>query len=105
MNCAGCCFGLPSSLQGNAGMSAYSASKGAVIAYAKSVGKEHALTGITVNSLAPATIHTAMLASMDPQQVKALTDKIPMRRYCLTLYNGWCDVMYVLFSRNHILVV
>ena len=68
-------------LQGNAGMSPYSASKGAVIAYAKSVGKEHALTGITINSLAPATVQTPMLASMDPQQVKAISDKIPMKRY------------------------
>ena len=68
-------------------MSAYSSSKGAVIAYAKSVGKEHALSGITVNSLAPATIRTAMLASMDKQQVKALTDKIPMRRYIVVQHS------------------
>lgn len=61
-------------------MCAYSTSKAAVIGLAKSTGKEYAETGITVNSLAPAVVRTAMVAAMDPEQVKYMTDKIPKKR-------------------------
>lgn len=70
--------------EGNAGMLAYSASKAAVIAMTKVQGKEYAETGITVNALAPAVIRTAMVAEMPEEQVKYMTDKIPMKR-CGTL--------------------
>ena len=66
--------------EGNAGMCAYSASKAGVIGLTKAAGKEHAASGITINALAPATIMTAMVAAMDQEQVKYMTDKIPMKR-------------------------
>jgi NAD(P)-dependent dehydrogenase (short-subunit alcohol dehydrogenase family) len=68
--------------EGNAGMLAYSASKAAVIGMTKVQGKELAGTGVTVNALAPAVIQTAMVDAMPEQQVKYMTDKIPMRRCC-----------------------
>lgn len=70
--------------EGNAGMLAYSTSKAAVIGMTKVQGKEYADTGITVNALAPAVIRTAMVAALPEQQVKYMTDKIPMSR-CGTL--------------------
>jgi 3-oxoacyl-[acyl-carrier protein] reductase len=70
--------------EGNAGMLAYSASKAAVIAMAKVQGKEYAETGITINSLAPAVIKTPLLDDMPAEQIKYMTDKIPMKR-CGTL--------------------
>jgi 2-dehydro-3-deoxy-L-rhamnonate dehydrogenase (NAD+) len=70
--------------EGNAGMLAYSASKAAVIGMTKVQGKEVAGTGVTVNALAPAVIRTAMVDAMPEEQVKYMTDKIPMRR-CGTL--------------------
>jgi 3-oxoacyl-[acyl-carrier protein] reductase len=70
--------------EGNAGMLAYSASKAAVIGLTKVQGKEYAETGITVNALAPAVIRTAMVAALPDEQVKYMTDKIPMKR-CGTL--------------------
>lgn len=70
--------------EGNAGMLAYSASKAAVIAMAKVQGKEYAETNITINALAPAVIKTPFLNAMPPEQVKYMTDKIPMMR-CGTL--------------------
>ena len=70
--------------EGNAGMLAYSASKAAVIGMTKVQGKEYAETGITVNALAPAVIQTPMVDAMPPEQVKYMTDKIPMKR-CGTL--------------------
>lgn len=69
---------------GNAGMLAYSASKAAVIGLTKVQGKEYAENGITVNALAPAVIRTAMVEALPDEQVKYMTDKIPMKR-CGTL--------------------
>lgn len=66
--------------EGNAGMIAYSASKAAVIAMTKVQGKEYAETGITINALAPAVIRTALVDAMPEEQVKYMTDKIPMKR-------------------------
>ena len=68
--------------EGNAGMLAYSSSKAAVIGMTKVQGKEVAGTGVTVNALAPAVVQTAMVDAMPEQQVKYMTDKIPMRRCC-----------------------
>jgi NAD(P)-dependent dehydrogenase (short-subunit alcohol dehydrogenase family) len=70
--------------EGNAGMLAYSASKAAIIAMTKVQGKEYAETGITINALAPAVIRTALVDAMPEEQVKYMTDKIPMKR-CGTL--------------------
>ena len=70
--------------EGNAGMLAYSSSKAAVIGMAKVQGKEVAGTGVTVNALAPAVIRTPLLDTMPGEQVKYMTDKIPMQR-CGTL--------------------
>ena len=63
-------------------MCAYSSAKAGVIGLVKSAGKEFAETGITINGLAPAVVRTAMVESMDPAQVKYMTDKIPMKRCC-----------------------
>lgn len=70
--------------EGNAGMLAYSSSKAAVIGMTKVQGKEYATTGITVNALAPAVIRTALVDAMPEEQVRYMTDKIPMQR-CGTL--------------------
>ncbi|MBI3994272.1 MAG: SDR family oxidoreductase [Candidatus Lambdaproteobacteria bacterium] len=65
---------------GNAGMLAYSTSKAAVIGMTKVVGKEYAGTGITCNAVAPAVVRTALVDAMPPEQVRYMTDKIPMGR-------------------------
>jgi 3-oxoacyl-[acyl-carrier protein] reductase len=68
--------------EGNAGMLAYSASKAAVINMTKVIGKDYVNMGkdITVNCIAPAVVRTAMVDAMPPEQVKYMTDKIPMSR-------------------------
>ena len=70
--------------EGNAGMSPYSSTKAGVIGLVKSVGKEYAESGITVNAISPAVILTPMVEGIHPDQVKYMTDKIPMKR-CGTL--------------------
>jgi 3-oxoacyl-[acyl-carrier protein] reductase len=66
--------------EGNPNMSPYSATKGAVIAFTKSIGKEVATEGICVNSVAPAVIRTHILDQLTAEQVDYMTQRIPMRR-------------------------
>jgi len=66
--------------EGNPNMSPYSATKGAVIAFTKSVGKEVATEGICVNAVAPAVIRTQILDQLTAEQVDYMTQRIPMRR-------------------------
>jgi 3-oxoacyl-[acyl-carrier protein] reductase len=66
--------------EGNPNMSPYSATKGAVIAFTKSVGKEVATEGICVNAVAPAVIRTHILDQLTEEQVDYMTQRIPMRR-------------------------
>jgi NAD(P)-dependent dehydrogenase (short-subunit alcohol dehydrogenase family) len=65
---------------GNPNLAAYSASKGAVIAMTKSLGKELATTGILVNAVAPAVIETPMNADNSPEVLAYMTGLIPMKR-------------------------
>jgi 2-dehydro-3-deoxy-L-rhamnonate dehydrogenase (NAD+) len=65
---------------GNPNLSAYSASKAAVIALTKSLGKELATTGVLVNVVAPAVISTPMNDSTAPDVLAHITSLIPMRR-------------------------
>lgn len=65
---------------GNPGLSAYSASKAAVIALTKSAGKELARTGVLVNAVAPAVIATPMNAETSPEVLAHITGLIPMGR-------------------------
>ena len=66
--------------EGNPNLSAYSASKGAVIALTKSVAKELATTGVMVNSIAPAVIATPMNLATAPEVLDYMLSKVPMGR-------------------------
>jgi len=65
---------------GNPRLSAYSASKAAVIAMTKSLGKELATTGVLVNAVAPAVFETPMNATTAPEVLDRLVSLIPMQR-------------------------
>lgn len=66
---------------GNPNASAYSASKAAVIALTKSLGKELADTGIRVNCVTPAAVKTAIFDQMTPEHIAFMLSKIPMGRF------------------------
>lgn len=66
--------------EGNPRMTAYSASKAAVIGFTKSLAKEVATEGICVNAVAPAVVRTKILEQLTPEQIRYMTDKIPMGR-------------------------
>src|SRR3546814_14612561 len=65
----------------NPNASAYSASKAAVIALTKSLGKELAQTGITVNCVTPAAVRTAIFDQMTQAHIDYMLSKIPMNRF------------------------
>ena len=65
---------------GNPRLSAYSASKAALIGMTKSLGKELATTGVLVNAVAPAVFETPMNASTSPEVLERLVAMIPMNR-------------------------
>jgi 2-dehydro-3-deoxy-L-rhamnonate dehydrogenase (NAD+) len=66
--------------EGNPMASAYSASKAAVIAMTKSIGKDLAESGVLVNCVAPAVIETRMLGDMSDEHVSYMIERIPMKR-------------------------
>jgi NAD(P)-dependent dehydrogenase (short-subunit alcohol dehydrogenase family) len=66
--------------EGNAGMTAYSATKAGLIGMVKSLAKDYVEQGITINALAPAVIRTAMVDALPQATVDYMTAKIPMKR-------------------------
>ena len=66
--------------EGNPNMTAYSATKAAVIGFTKSAAKEVATENICINAVAPAVVQTKILDQLTPAQVSYMTEKIPMRR-------------------------
>ena len=67
--------------EGNPMASAYSASKGGVIALTKALGKELAATEIRVNCVTPAAVRTPLFAQMNQQQIDWMLSKIPIARF------------------------
>jgi 3-oxoacyl-[acyl-carrier protein] reductase len=65
-------------LIGNAGQSNYAASKAALLGFTKSVARELASRGITVNALAPGLIETDMTAVLSPELRAEVMKKIPL---------------------------
>jgi NAD(P)-dependent dehydrogenase (short-subunit alcohol dehydrogenase family) len=66
--------------EGNPMAGAYSASKAAVIAMTKSIGKDLAQTGVLVNCVTPAVIDGQMLGDMSEEHVQYMVSRIPMGR-------------------------
>ncbi len=66
--------------EGNPMAGAYSASKAAVIAMTKAVGKDLAQTGVLVNCVTPAVIDGQMLGDMSEEHVAYMVSRIPMGR-------------------------
>jgi len=66
---------------GNPNASAYSASKAAVIALTKSLGKELADTGVRVNCVTPAAVKTAIFDQMTEEHIRFMLAKIPLGRF------------------------
>jgi 3-oxoacyl-[acyl-carrier protein] reductase len=68
-------------LMGNAGQANYAASKAALLGFTKSVARELASRGITVNALAPGFIETDMTAGLSEQLRAEVLKTIPLGRF------------------------
>lgn len=68
--------------RGGTGRTAYGASKGGVAAMTRVMALEWAAHGVTVNTLAPGAIDTALVQKMhDTETRRAYLQRIPMNRY------------------------
>ena len=66
--------------EGNPMAGAYSASKAAVIAMTKAIGKDLARSGVIVNCVAPAVIETPILDGISDEHIGYMVERIPMGR-------------------------
>lgn len=66
---------------GDAGMSVYSASKGALAAASKSIAAEYGRKGVTINCIAPGPICTEVIQKIPQDHAELLKSQIPLRRF------------------------
>ncbi|MEI7592667.1 MAG: 3-oxoacyl-ACP reductase FabG [Actinomycetes bacterium] len=68
---------------GQAGQANYAASKAGLVGLARSLAREFASRGITVNVIAPGPIATDMIAALDDKRQQAIVDAVPLGRFGL----------------------
>ena len=66
---------------GNVGQSLYAASKAGIIGFTKTVAREVATRGVTVNAVAPGFIETDMTAKLPEKLREEFLKKIPLGRF------------------------
>jgi len=68
-------------VMGNIGQANYAASKAGIIGLTKTLAKEYAERGITVNAVAPGAVDTDMTAGLNPAVRDEILASIPLKRY------------------------
>jgi 3-oxoacyl-[acyl-carrier protein] reductase len=80
---SGCIVNVSSvnAIRGSAGQTSYSATKGAINAFTRSLAREVASFGIRVNAVAPGYIQTDMLRSSPEKERALFIEEIPLKRF------------------------
>jgi 3-oxoacyl-[acyl-carrier protein] reductase len=65
---------------GNRGQASYSASKGGVVSFTRSLALEFARNGITAHAIAPGIVETPLFATLKNEVVEGLKKSVPMQR-------------------------
>lgn len=68
-------------IMGNAGQANYAASKAGIIGFTRSVAREVASRGVTVNAVAPGMVETDLTADLTDEQKSRILEQIPLGRY------------------------
>ena len=68
-------------IMGNIGQSNYAASKAGILGFSRSIAKELASKGITVNVIAPGFTSTSMVNSLSQTVKESLISRIPLKRF------------------------
>lgn len=71
-------------LAGQAGQANYAASKAGLVGLARSLAREFASRGITVNVVAPGPVQTDMIDALTDDQKAAITETVPLGRFAST---------------------
>ncbi|KAA1188622.1 3-oxoacyl-ACP reductase FabG [Photorhabdus heterorhabditis] len=66
---------------GNPGQASYAAAKAGLIGFSKTLAREVASRGITVNVVAPGFIETDMLRALPDEQLESFSKDIPVKRF------------------------
>jgi 3-oxoacyl-[acyl-carrier protein] reductase len=74
------CVSSVGALRGLPGQAAYAASKAGLLGFTRSVARELARFGVTVNAVAPGYIDTEMLTSLPPKRREEIEREIPLGR-------------------------
>ena len=67
-------------LRGNAGQVNYAAAKAGLVGFTKSLAREVASRGITVNAVAPGFIETDMTKALNEEQRAGIMNQVPAAR-------------------------
>ena len=71
----------PAAFFGKEGAASYAAAKGGLVALTKSLAREVARYGITVNAVSPGYVDTQLIAELPAETRSALTAEIPLGRF------------------------
>jgi 3-oxoacyl-[acyl-carrier protein] reductase len=69
-----------SALRGREGQTAYAAAKGGVLSFTRSLAREVASFGITVNAVVPGPVETEMIAALPESTRQAMLEAVPLGR-------------------------
>ena len=68
-------------ISGNAGQANYAASKAGILGFTKSVAREVAARGITVNAVAPGYVETELTGGLSDEIKSSIKGQVPMGRF------------------------